>query len=84
MNIEFDGVSVEGITEVSIVGDLDMDASSTLELDVYNDTFTDLLDISGAADLDGTLDINLLSGSPLVVNDMVTVLSAAGGITDSD
>lgn len=82
LNIEFNGVSVDTLT-ADLVGNLDMDAASILEVDVYNDLFTDLLNISGTADLDGTLDVNLITGSPLAINDTVTVLSAAGGITDS-
>lgn len=82
LDITFNGTIANTLT-ASIVGDLAMDASSTLEVDVFNDIFTDLLDVTGAADLNGTLDANLISGSPLAVNDTVTVLTAAGGITDS-
>lgn len=82
LNITFNGTIVDTVN-ASIVGDFDMDSSSTLEFDVFNDTFTDFLDISGAADLNGILDVSLVSGSTLVMNDTVTVLTAAGGITDS-
>lgn len=82
LSISFTGTTVDTGT-FDITGDFEMNSSSTLEVDVYDATFTDLLNVSGAADLAGLIDVNLVSGSPLAMNDTVTVLSAAGGIVDN-
>ncbi|MEM8945903.1 MAG: autotransporter-associated beta strand repeat-containing protein [Planctomycetota bacterium] len=81
LEITFDGTIVDAGTAL-VDGDFTLDATSTLELDIFNATQSDLLDVSGAAALSGMLDTTLLAGSPLAVNDQVTVLTAAGGITD--
>lgn len=82
LNITFNGAIADTVT-ASVLGDFEMDASSTLEVDVFSSAFADLLDISGSADLAGVLDVSLISGNTLAVNDTVTVLTAAGGIVDN-
>lgn len=49
-----------GVDTLTIDGDLALDASSVIELDIFSSTLgNDLLDVSGALLADGTLDISL-------------------------
>ena len=69
---------------LSVGGNYTQTASGTLAIEIAGllDEEFDLLDIAGAATLDGILDISLLSFTPSP-NDSFTVLSAALGITDN-
>lgn len=83
LEISFSGTIAEVGTAL-IDGDFTIDASSTLELDIFSMMQSDVLDVNGLATLAGTINANVLSSSPLAVNDQITVLTTTGGIDDTN
>jgi hypothetical protein len=67
---------------LSINGDLTMNASGTLELDLAQ-VGQDFVSVSGLATLDGTIDVNVLGGFTPTNGSQFTILSAAEGIIDN-
>ncbi len=59
----------------------DFSTSSLLELDVFQNGTADQILVSGAATLNGAIDVSLVGGSP-AIGQAYTILSAVGGITD--
>ena len=67
--------------QITVNGDFTLGSTGALEIDLGLDAW-DLVSVSGAAVLDGTIDVNL-SGDFFPVNGQTfTILTAAGGITD--
>ncbi len=69
------------VASASITGNYNQSAAGVLEVDVDAAAGThDLVTISGSAELSGTVDVNLINGSPLGT---LTILSATQGVTDN-
>ena len=70
---------------IDILGAYDQSGTMLVEINGYGqgiDPGYDLIDVSGAAVIDGTILIDLLDGFSPVEDDTFDVLTAAGGITD--
>ncbi|MEM8944456.1 MAG: LamG-like jellyroll fold domain-containing protein [Planctomycetota bacterium] len=73
-----------GVDTISIDGDLTLDGSSTIELDIFDITLgSDLLDITGAFMADGTLDISLAGSVNLGETYDIFNFDSASGSFDS-
>lgn len=67
---------VTGVGSALFEGDLSMAAGSTLEVDVFDTSAFDQLDVNGVASLGGTLSVNLLDPTRVSINDTFTILTA--------
>jgi len=69
------GVTFTGQATMTIQGDLTLDATSTLKLDIGNQSIYDQIKVTGAASLAGVLDVRLAQGATaLQINDVFQVL----------
>ncbi len=86
----FDSFSLTGVEPVdarlagqtlTVNGDLAMSAGATLELE-FAQVGQDFVSVTGAASLNGTIDVTKLGSFTPVNGQQYTLLTAAGGITD--
>ena len=73
-------VNVGGIQIATIDGDFTLDAGSTLELDLLSIDTYDRLAVTGTADLNGTLDVNLSGGFAPVLGDQFQIFDLDFGL----
>ncbi len=72
---------INTVASASITGDFSQSSEGVLEVDVDAAAgIHDLVAISGSAELSGTVEVNLINGSPLGI---LTILSATQGVTDN-
>ncbi|MGL4514418.1 MAG: beta strand repeat-containing protein [Lacipirellulaceae bacterium] len=67
---------VTGVGSAVFEGDLTTAAGSTLEIDVFNTSVFDSINVNGSASLSGLLAVDALDVSRLAINDTFTILTA--------
>lgn len=71
----------DSVGKLDIIGNYHQ-TTGTLQVEISSDSTYDLLDISGSAEMDGTIDVVLLSGYTPLAGRVFDIVTAAGSITD--